>query len=59
VFTVSNLALLDCFFFFYIQTGKKGLVNVLNYSCSRDSQFLEVVDWLLIATKSCILVGMT
>ena len=43
-------------FFFYMGTGKKGLVNGLYHFCSADPEFLRVVDWPLIATKVCILV---
>jgi len=43
VMVMDSLALLDHFFSFY----------------TRDPQFLGVVDWPLIATKSCILVRMT
>jgi len=44
-FPVSpSLALLDHFFPFIFGRGKKGLVNVLYHSCSRDPQFLGVVD---------------
>ena len=46
-----SLALLDPIFFFYIGTGKKGLVNSLYQFCSADPQFLGVVDWPLITAK--------
>ena len=51
----ASLALPDPFFF-YMGTGKKGLVNSLYHFCSADPEFLRVVDWPLIATKVCILV---
>ena len=49
-----SLALLDCFLFRW----KKGSGERPMPFCSRDLQFLGIVDWPLIATKSCILVRM-
>ena len=45
-----SLALPDPFFF-YMGTGKKGLVNSLYHFCSADPEFLRVVDWPLISVK--------
>ena len=42
-----------------IYRDRKKVVNSLYHFCSIDPQFLWVTDWLLIATKTCILVRMT